>query len=78
MHRIDGPGATAQGEWTEGNAGAGIPATEITADWMNAVQAEIIAVIEEAGAAPSKASNTQLRDAIIALIDQRIAAAMGG
>lgn len=63
--------------WTEGNPGTGVPATEISGDWMNAVQEEIIAVLTEAGVTPVKANNGQLVAAIIAIIDARIAAAIG-
>lgn len=77
MHRIDGPGATAGGMFTGGNPATGTPATALTADWHNAVQEELIAVLTEAGVSPTKAVNTQLRDAIIAIIDARIAAAIG-
>lgn len=75
MHRIDSAGATVGGMWTEGNPSTGTPATEISADWMNAVQEEIIAVLSAAEIAPVKSSNGQLLAAIIAIIDQRIAAA---
>jgi hypothetical protein len=78
MHRIDSAGATAGNLWTEGNPDTGTPATEISADWMNAVQEEIIGVLTEAGVTPNKANNTQLIAAIIAIIDERIAAALGG
>lgn len=64
MHRIDGPGATADNRFTLGNSGAGIDATDVTADIMNAVQEEICAVIEASGIALSKPTNTQLLEAI--------------
>lgn len=68
MHRIDGEGATPDGKFTEGNPSIGLIATEVTADWLNAVQEEILAVLDEAGITPQKADNTQLKQAIIALI----------
>ena len=68
MHRIDGEGATSDNRFTEGNPTTGTPATVLTADWANHVQEEIIAVLVAAGISPSKASTTQLRDAIFALI----------
>lgn len=77
MHRIDSAGATVGGLWTEGDPGTGVPATEISAEWMNAVQEEIISVLTEAGMTPVKASNAQLLAAIISIIDERIAAAIG-
>lgn len=69
MHRIDGAGATVTGQWTEGNPSTGVPATEITADWMNAIQNEIENVIVTgAGGTLSKANNAQLLAALLTLI----------
>jgi hypothetical protein len=65
MHRIDGPGHQA-GQFTEGDPGTGTPATTVTADWLNAVQEEIVYVIETAGLTLVKADNTQLEQAIVA------------
>ena len=69
MHRIDGPGATQDERFTEGNPAAAIPATTVTADWLNAVQEEIAHVIEGAGNILDKANNAQLLAAVQALID---------
>lgn len=68
MHRIDGEGATVDNKFTEGNPSTGAIATAVTADWLNALQEEIIAVLSAAGIEPIKATNTQLRDAIVSLI----------
>lgn len=68
MHRIDGEGATSDNKFTEGNPTTGAVATTVTADWCNAIQEEIAAVIAAAGITLNKAQNTQLRDAIQALI----------
>lgn len=69
MHRIDGAGATETGQWTEGNPSTGTPATEITEDWMNAIQNEVENVIVTgAGITLNKASNSQLLLAIQTLI----------
>lgn len=68
MHRIDGPGATPANTFTEGNPTTGQQATTVTADWLNAIQAEIISVLTAAGVAPNKANNGQLLASIIALI----------
>lgn len=64
MHRIDGPGATVDKKFTEEVPAQGIPATDVTDDWLNAVQEEIAAVIEGAGIILDKAINTQLLQAI--------------
>lgn len=69
MHRIDGAGATVTGQWTEGDPGTGTPATEMTADWFNAIQNEIENVIVTgAGITLNKASNAQLLAALLVVI----------
>lgn len=68
MHRIDGQGATTDNKFTEGNPSTGVIATDVTADWANAVQEEIIAVLAAAGIAPLKTNNSQLLAAIVSLI----------
>lgn len=78
MHRIDGPGATGANQFTEGNPEVGTPATTVTADLMNALQEEIIAVIDEAGIVLDKEDNAQLQAAITSLIDAAVAAAISG
>lgn len=65
MHRIDGPGHLLN-QWTQGNPVTGVEPTEVTADFMEAVQEEIAAVIENTGAALNKADNTQLLQAVSA------------
>lgn len=42
----------------------GIPGTEITDDWLNAVQEEILSVIEDAGLEADPEDNTQLLQAL--------------
>lgn len=68
MHRIDGPAAAPGGFFTEGDPSVGTPATVVTDDWMNAVQAEIESVITATGTALSKPDNAQMLAAIRALI----------
>lgn len=68
MHRIDGPGATQAGQFTEGDPTQGVPATTVTGAWLNALQEEVAGVIEGAGMALDKPDNAQLRAAILALI----------
>lgn len=67
MHKIDGAGHVANTFVTEDEA-TNRPPTEFTADWFNAVQSEIVNVIESAGFTLSKPNNTQLRDAILTMI----------
>lgn len=78
MHRIDGAdvdedlhGAGKDG-FTSGNTVTGEPATEVTDDWLNAVQEEVIGVIEGAGLTLDKNNNGQLLEAINALIDAAV------
>lgn len=68
MHRIDAPGATAQNLFTEGNPAQGIPATEVSDDWLNDVQEELATVIEDAGITLVKGTQDQLKAAILSMI----------
>ena len=67
MHKIDGAGHV-NGSWVNEDVALSRPPTEITADIMNALQFEIINVIEGAGFTLNKPTNTQLLSAIQALI----------
>jgi hypothetical protein len=67
MHRIDSNGAV-DGRFQGGNPAVGQQATQIPADWMNAVQEAICAVIENANIELEKGDDQQLYDAIIALV----------
>lgn len=49
MKKIDSFGATAALEWTEGDPSTTTPATRVSADWLNILQAEIVGVIQAAG-----------------------------
>ncbi len=49
MHKIDSNGATIDNKFTEGSVSLVIPATVVSAAWLNAVQGEIVKVVEEAG-----------------------------
>jgi hypothetical protein len=71
MHRIDGddtaaslPAAAAAGSAGYFAAEAVSPATQVTGDWLNAVQEEIVAVAILKGASLSKASNGQMATAL--------------
>lgn len=71
MHEIDGDG-NVDGSFVEGDPTTGTPATVITADWLNAVQDELINVIEGAGIELEKGTNDQLLAAILSLAAQSI------
>ena len=64
MHRIDGPGATVDNRFTDGDPVAGIPATMVTDDWANDVQENIIAVLVAAEITPTKGRAGDLLDSI--------------
>lgn len=67
MHRIDSYGATVEGTFTEEVPEQGIPATDVSAAWLTAVQEEFCSVIEAAGIVLDKNSNSQLLEALQAL-----------
>jgi hypothetical protein len=64
MHRIDGPGATVDNRFTDGDPVAGIQATMVTDDWANDVQEEIVSVLSDQSIAPVKGTQNQLLAAI--------------
>jgi hypothetical protein len=55
------------GFFTTGTVG-GVPATIVEADWLNQVQAELLAILGAASITPSKATNNQVLQAIMWLI----------
>lgn len=69
MHRIDGPGATIDNLFTEGDPAQGMPATTVTGAWLNAIQEEIANAVVGAGIPLNKQDNTQLLAAIRQLIN---------
>lgn len=70
MHRIDGPGATIDNLFTEGDPTQGVPATTVTGAWLNALQEEVANAVEGAGLTLDKSDNTQLYQALVALVLQ--------
>lgn len=69
MFRIDSTGATAQNLFTEGNPATGVPATVVSADWLNdTCQEELCGVVEDAGLTLNKLDNTQLLQALKILL----------
>lgn len=70
MQKIAGDGATIDNQFQAGNTGTGAVATEFTAPWANAVQGEIVAVVEGAGLTLNSADNTQMLQAIRELNSQ--------
>lgn len=64
MHRIDSSTATPDNRFTEGDPTIPVAATTVTADWLNAVQEEIVKVVLESGQELDKADTSQLWQAI--------------
>lgn len=60
------PGGTV-GYFTEGDPQTATPATVVSADWLNTVQEELIAILLAAGIDPDKADRDQVVTAIKAL-----------
>lgn len=64
---IAAPGATI-GYFTEGDPVNSIPATVVSADWLNTVQEELVGLVLAAGLTPAKPNRTQVLSAIQTLI----------
>jgi len=64
MHRIDGPGATVDNKFTDGDPLGGVEATEVTASWLNDIQENLMAVLAAAGLTPTKGRAADLLDSI--------------
>lgn len=71
MHRIDCPTATPDNRFTEGDPTIPVAATTVTADWLNAVQEELVAPILAADMELDKTKTSQLLEAILALVAKR-------
>lgn len=78
MHRIDGPGATVDNLFTEGDPVGAVPATEVTDDWLNDVQEELISILAAASITPVKGTQNQVLAAIQAISKLRYALTFSG
>lgn len=64
MHKIDAADHV-DGAFSDGDPGTGVPGTQVDADWLNAVQGELVNFIETAGGLTlAKGTNTQLVEAL--------------
>lgn len=72
MHRIDGPGATANNRFTDGDPVSGVPATMVTDDWANDIQEELMSILAARGITPVKGTTNQVLTAINGLISASI------
>lgn len=68
MHRIDAPGFAPGNLFTEGNPSLSIPATEVSDDWLNDTQEEIVTVIEGQGITLVKGQQDQLNTALLSML----------
>lgn len=68
MFRIDSDGATANNRFSEGNPSLGRRPTVVSADFMNALQEELVGVIESQDISLSKSDDTQLLAALKSLL----------
>lgn len=68
MHRIDSASATPEKKFTEGSPTGGIPATVVSATWLNDLQENVAKAVENAGIALVKGDSEQLTQAIRALV----------
>lgn len=73
MHKIDGHGHVSNAFVVE-NVALGQAPTVVTAEWLNAVQDEIVNTLAEAGMTPAKANNSQLAQAILIIAGRGIPA----
>lgn len=65
MQRINPDAATVEEQqFTEGSPEQGVPATVVTAQWLNGVQEELVKIIEDAGLELDSEDATQLAAAI--------------
>lgn len=71
MQKIASNGATITNEFTEGNATLSIPATVVSADWLNAVQKELVTVVEGLGLT-LKTPGTETGDQVLAAVKKLI------
>jgi len=71
MHRIDGPGATVDNKFTEGDPVGGVQATVVTDDFMNDVQEELISILAAAGVTPVKGTQNQVLNSIAKLLQSQ-------
>lgn len=64
MHRIDGPGATVDNKFTDGDPVGGVQATVVTDDWLNDIQENLMALLVAAGVPPTKGRAQDLLDSV--------------
>lgn len=68
MQKIKGDGATGDNRFTEGNPQTGVPATQVTDDWLNSVQGELVNAVTGSGLELDDTRNDQLLTVINKLL----------
>ncbi|WP_051202939.1 gp53-like domain-containing protein [Desulfovibrio aminophilus] len=68
MNRIDHSTATADKKFTEGSPAAAVPATVVTAAWLNVVQEELVKAVLAGGLSLSPTNDGQLGSIITSLL----------
>jgi hypothetical protein len=76
MHRIDGPGATVDNKFTDGDPVGGVEATVVTDDFMNDVQEELMTLLTAGGVTPVKGVQDQVLKAIAAILRAQLLTAV--
>lgn len=71
MDRINTASATPDHLFTEGSPTGGVPATVVSASWLNDLQEELINVITSAGLTPTEGLRTQVLSAIQSIASGR-------
>lgn len=65
MFRIDSEGATLDNKFTEGDPSLGVPATVVSAAFLNSIQEELAGVVEANGITLNKSDTGQLHKALL-------------
>ena len=68
MHKVDSPGASPANEFTNGDPQSGVPATTLEAKFMNAVQRELVNVVERGNMQLNDRDDTQVYQAMQSLV----------
>ena len=74
MQKIGDSTSTANeaGEFTEGNPAGGVPATQIKAAWLNALQRELLNLIAQAGLSQDRADDSQVYKAVMRIVKSAV------
>lgn len=68
MQRIQAPNATPENLFSDGDPTTGLPATEVSAAWLNGVQEELVGIIEAADDTPDGGESDQVLKSLMKLV----------